>query len=153
MLAGTAAVRCAYPGDGDSMAGSKLCDPLGGDGVRCIPGCTPVGSQCPELRHDWECSFPPAALRIALEHQLHSGSIERNNEVVIDPVSVTSRLPHSVLAFWHKPRGEDALRVARHRDKFLHQFRLGTEDVPLLVMDLSPDAGDEPFSLSRIHLE
>lgn len=69
---------------------------------------------------------------------------------MIDPASVASRLPHSVLAFWHKPRGEDAQRVARHRDKFLHQFRLDPGEVPLLVMDLSPDAGDEPFSLSTV---
>lgn len=81
VLAGAAQVRCAYPGDGDSMSDSKLCDPLGGDGVHCIPGCLPVGQQCPELRRDWECSFPPSALRTALEHQLGTGNIERNNEV------------------------------------------------------------------------
>ena len=69
---------------------------------------------------------------------------------MIDPASVASRLPHSVLAFWHKPHGEDAMRIARHRDKFLHQFHLDPRDLPLLVMDLSLDAGDQPFSLSMI---
>lgn len=51
---------CAYSGDGNSMA--RLCDPLGGDGSSCIPGCSPAGSQCQELGTPFGCSYDPAHL-------------------------------------------------------------------------------------------
>lgn len=61
--------RDSDPGDGDSMNEQKLCEPLGGDGSACIPGCSPLGQTCPEVGRDWSCSFPPSRLREALEHQ------------------------------------------------------------------------------------
>lgn len=55
VLAPTATPLCAYPEDGNSML--RTCEPLGGDGVRCIPGCSAAGEQCQEVGHDWSCSF------------------------------------------------------------------------------------------------
>jgi hypothetical protein len=149
VLAPTAVLFCAYPEDGNSMDPNHVCEPLGGDGVSCIPGCYPVGKQCHEVGHDWSCSFPPERLKDALRHQQDRDSYKsRNNEIVVDIRSITSRLPDSILAFWRKPKTHtDAVQqVIDAHTNFLHKYGLTKETgPPLLVLDLK-ESGSAPFS-------
>ena len=82
LIAPTVSIFCAYAEDGNSMDGSKVCNPLGGDGVSCIPGCYPKGQECEDVGHAWMCSFPPSQLKQALQAQQDRADFrERNNEV------------------------------------------------------------------------
>ena len=150
VLAPTAKLFCAYPEDGNSMA--KVCHPLGGDGVRCIPGCYPKGQWCPELHHAWSCSFPPTHLKEALQAQ--EGRIDfrmRNNELVVDLSSVSANLPSAIEGFFYFPGSGAAERAkaAEARQAFLGMYGLTEADgPPLLLVDLSDGGGDAPFSLA-----
>ena len=152
MLAPTARVLCAYPEDGNSML--KTCEPLGGDGVRCIPGCSADGEQCQQVGHDWSCSFGGRdGLRLAMQHQRERGGyLERNNEVVLAADSVLGgALPHSVHAIFYMV-GADPVHVAKARqtrDDFAHAFGLAPHAAPpLLALDLA-DGVAAPFSLAE----
>ena len=84
MIAPTVSIFCAYAEDGNSMDGSKVCNPLGGNGVTCIPGCYPKGQECPDIGHAWSCSFPPTQLKEALQAQQDRSDMRaRNNEVCV----------------------------------------------------------------------
>ena len=143
-------VLCAYPEDGNSM--NKVCEPLGGDGVTCIPGCSGRGETCEEVGHDWACSFGGAnRLRDALRAQQARGSYRaRNNEIVIGIRSIASQLPHVIQAFFYVPFAEEA-EIARARQAhaaFLAEFGMSREEgPPLLTLDLRLGAGQAPFGL------
>ena len=136
---------------GNSMDPAKVCNPPGGDGVTCIPGCYPPGQQCHEVGHDWTCSFPPERLKDALMHQQRRDSYKnRNNEMIVDIQSIQSRLPDSILAFWRKPNtyADAVQQVVDARANFLQRYGLTVDDgPPLLALDLK-GGGDAPFSLS-----
>lgn len=138
---------CAYPEDGNSMDGSKVCSPLGGDGVSCIPGCYPQGKTCPEMGHTWSCSFPPSHLREALQAQQDRADFKaRNNEIVVDLRSVLEQLPDSIQGFF--AMGGDDLLARDARDKFLDEYGLAEADgPPLLRLDLDNGDDSSPFSL------
>ena len=142
---------CVRARSGNSMDPAKVCNPLGGDGVTCIPGCYPPGQQCHEVGHDWTCSFPPERLRDALSHQQARDSYKnRNNEMIVDIQSIQSQLPGSILAFWRKPKTyADAVQQAVDaRANFFQRYRLTVDDgPPLLVLDLK-GGGAAPFSFS-----
>ena len=94
--ASTAAQRvlCIYPWDGNSMA--KHCNGDFGDGQNCIPGCSPVGSQCQKNNMAWGCSYPPERLDEALRHhsaELAAGTESKNNEVILDTRWLSEALP------------------------------------------------------------
>ena len=131
---------------------AKLCNPLGGDGVTCIPGCYPAGQQCPELGHDWSCSFPPSKLREALQAQERRVDyLHRNNEMVIDLRSIEHNLPHAILGFFYCAHSgsSEVQRVRNARRAFLAHYALSSEQgPPLLVLDLSPAGGVRPFGLA-----
>ena len=143
-------VLCAYPEDGNSM--NKVCDPLGGNGADCIPGCSGRDETCEEVGHDWACSFGGAnRLRDALRAQQARGSYRaRNNEVVIGIRSIASRLPSVIEAFFYMPFAAEA-QIARARDAhaaFLSEFGMSREEgPPLLALDLRRGAGEAPFTL------
>ena len=141
---------CAYPVDGNSMDPTKVCEPLGGDGVTCIPGCYAAGKQCPDMHRDWQCSYPPSELREALRVQKsRDGYRLKNNEIVIEPRSVVDGLPESVEAFF-VPRGStptERFKVFRYREAFLRAYpRLPPErQPPVLLLDLT-DGTSAPFA-------
>lgn len=115
VLTSSAKVLCAYPEDGNSMG--KVCSPLGGDGSSCIPGCSPVGQQCHEVGHDWQCSFPPNRLKDALEHQQARPSYRnRNNEIIVDVNDLQTKLPDAIQAFFilTTSDADDAGKVEAH---------------------------------------
>jgi len=149
VLAPTAKLFCAYPEDGNSMA--KVCHPLGGDGVTCIPGCYPWGRQCPDVGHDWSCSFPPNQLREALTAQEHRADyLHRNNELIIDMQSIEEHLPYAIIGFFYNARSgsSERSRVKLVRSSFLAHYSLGSDEgPPLLVLDL-PNGGRRPFTLA-----
>ena len=146
VLAPTAALFCAYPEDGNSMNPEHACTPLGGDGVNCIPGCYPKGQQCHEVGHDWVCSFPPDRLKQALISQQNRESYrDRNNEMIVDIRTVTSNLPHSIMAFWRKPNLDKDQQAHQAHANFLAEYKLTKENgPPLLVLDLK-HGGSAPF--------
>ena len=150
IIAPTATALCAYAEDGDSML--KTCEPLGGDGVTCIPGCSAVGEQCQEVGHDWSCSYGGAdGLRLALQHQLERPSyLERNNEVVLSIDSVLGpSLPGSIEAIFYMADADDGLKAkARNvHAEFLQAFGLTREGgPPLVALDLA-GGGSSPFSI------
>jgi hypothetical protein len=125
-------------GDGNSM--SRDCGGSAGDGVSCIPGCAPVGHQCLKRGcHCWDCSFPPAKLREALQTQLDNG-VPKHNELVIDTRSVRAYLPHAVLAFFVE-KGADPTPARRARSAFVAAYGLADEEVaPVLQLDLQAPA-------------
>jgi len=139
----------ADPEDGNSMA--KVCHPLGGDGVTCIPGCYPWGRQCPDVGHDWSCSFPPNQLREALTAQEHRADyLHRNNELIIDMQSIEEHLPYAIIGFFYNARSgsSERSRVKLVRSSFLAHYSLGSDEgPPLLVLDL-PNGGRRPFTLA-----
>ena len=145
----TTTLFCAYPEDGNSMA--KTCQTLGGDGTRCIPGCYPKGQQCPDVGHAWSCSFPPSALREALQAQEDRiDFLSRNNELVVDLRSVTGRLPDSIEGFFFfKDSGPaERSKATSVRRAFLAEYGLSEEaGPPIVVVDLQ-GGGDAPFSLA-----
>ena len=109
---------------GNSMDASKECTPLGGDGHSCIPGCSPPGQQCHELRRWWGCSFPPERLREALQAQLDVGLERggvRNNEMVIDAREYAEGLPTSLLGFFYQLE-EERPYMSRMRAAFARQY-------------------------------
>lgn len=124
---------------------------LGGDGANCIPGCSPVGKQCPDVGHDWSCSF--ASLRAALEAQQNRDSYKaRNNEVVVNFESMRKGLPDTLQGFFYMrtSKASDELVVRNAHQAFLKEFGLGEADgPPLLELDLS-SAGvrGAPFRLA-----
>lgn len=132
------------------MDSNKVCDPLGGDGVRCIPGCYPHGEQCAEMHRDWLCSWPPSQLRDALEAQrMRPGGLNKNNEMVVDTRSVVNGLPASIEAFFIT-RGSSALeynKVLRAHEAFLREYPSipASMQPPLLELDLR-DGGKTPFT-------
>ena len=138
----------ADPEDGNSM--DKICNPLGGDGATCIPGCYPAGQQCPDVRHEWSCSFPPTHLREALQAQ-ELRFLARNNEMVVDLRSVERNLPDAIAGFFYCARSgtSEIQRVQRARADFLAYYGLSSErGPPLLVLDLSLAGGVRPFTVS-----
>jgi len=149
VLAPTARLFCAYPEDGNSMA--KLCRPLGGDGVTCIPGCYPRGQQCADVGHAWSCSFPPTQLGACLRAQEQRVDfLHRNNEIVVDMRSIEQNLPHAIAGFFYCARSGSSERskVELARNSFLSHYHLSNaEGPPLLVLDL-PGGGSRPFSLA-----
>lgn len=153
---------CMYSSDGNSM--NKVCDPLYGDGVKCIPGCLSPetrGQFCEDY-HDgrmfsWtDCAFSPSHLADALRRQIENEPLRgRNNEAVIDMRSVS--LPHQIEAFVIQvgPHGggaawrgseQEAIMVAAH-DRFVAQYFEGDYAAapPLLLLDLE-SGGDAPFT-------
>jgi len=141
---------CACPEDCNSQA--KLCDPLGGDGSSCIPGCYPMGQQCPDLDRTYECSFPPTHLRDALmAQQARHDYRDRNNEMVVDLRSMSSNLPNSIQAFFLLSTSTDEGYVRAARKTFLLDYGL-TEDSgpPLLLLSFEGGSisGDAPFALA-----
>jgi len=148
VLAPTAKLFCAYPEDGDSMG--KVCDPLGGDGISCIPGCYPPGQQCPEVHHAWSCSFPPTHLKEALQAQEDRiGFLSRNNELVIDTSSIVSSLPHAIEGFFIAvgAGGPERSTVQVAHRAFLAAYRLDEAHAPPLVLLDLDSGGNLPFSL------
>ena len=147
-------LNCAYPEDGNSMAPSKICGTIGGDGTTCIPGCSPVGEQCHEVGHLYSCSFPPHKLKDALEgqktlhgaHDTHGGY--RNNEVVVDLIDFTERLPAGIAGFFFMKNNEhDKQEIQKaHRD-FISQYKFPRQAAPpLMSLDLNCGC-DQPFTL------
>jgi hypothetical protein len=132
------------------MDPAKICTPLGGDGVNCIPGCYSVGRQCADMQRDWLCSYPPSQLSEALLAQTRrEGGLSRNNEIVVDTRSMVASLPDSVLAFFIV-KGSPAYerdKVLQAHDAFLREYpRLPVlMRPPLLSLDLNHD-GLTPFS-------
>jgi hypothetical protein len=140
----------ADPEDGNSM--DKICNPLGGDGATCIPGCYPAGQQCPDVRHEWSCSFPPTHLREALQAQ-ELRFLARNNEMVVDLRSVERNLPDAIAGFFYCARSgtSEIQRVQKARADFLAHYGLSSErGPPLLVLDLSLAGGVRPFTVSPL---
>ena len=145
---------CADPADGNSMDPNKICNPPGraADGS-CIPGCYPVGKQCNEVGHAWDCSYAPTHLKECLEAQQRDmGAKSRNNEMVVDLTSITSNLPQAILGFWYTPTSgskevSDAIDARR---AFLREYHLSpATGPPLLILDLTEKGGDRPFSLAQ----
>ena len=133
---------------------NRVCEPLGGDGSTCIPGCSPVGEQCQEIGHDWSCSFGGAdMLRAALQAQQdREGYRARNNEIVLEGASVFAHLPASIEGIFYMV-GADTARQLKAREvhtAFLEAYGLRSDDAaaPLLLqLDLSPGIS-QPFSLA-----
>ena len=65
----------------------------------------------------------------------------------MDTKSIASQLPQAVVAFWRKPNGFDAWRVAKARESFVWNYALDAEAFPLLILDLK-GGGNAPFSLA-----
>ena len=151
VLAPSARLYCAYPEDGNSVA--KTCEPLGGDGASCIPGCYPAGETCPEVAHDWQCSFPPEALRDALQAQMGRRSYkERNNEIIVDAGAFKAALPHAVEGFFflRGASGADQQWARKAHADFLDEFDLEAEEgPPLMELDLRDGGSDRPFKQAR----
>ena len=126
-------VFCMYAGDGNSMDTSKLCHggkSYGDGGESCVPGCKlPLYPGCAQMT--WDCSFPPAHLKKALEAQLIKKT-GHHNEVVIDTRSVEAHLPHVVTAFFYRA-GQSASRTRQVRQAFLQEFGLSERTGPPLV--------------------
>ena len=149
--ASTTRLHCIYSGDGNSMA--RDCNGGPGDGVSCIPGCAPVGSQCLESTcWCWDCSFPPTHLASALQAQM-SGGGETWNEAVVDPLSVESSLPRAVLAFFYESGergGSDDAQAAnrdsarRYQSAFMGEYGVSADFAPIVRLDL--DVDQAPFS-------
>ncbi|KAL1496682.1 hypothetical protein AB1Y20_014276 [Prymnesium parvum] len=145
VLAPTVSIFCAYPEDGNSMDGNKVCHPLGGDGVHCIPGCYPLGQTCAEVGHEWSCSFPPTQLREALQAQLRREDMkQRNNEIVVDLASVEAQLPRSIEGFFV---GAEEAHVREVREQFMLDFGLSDADGPPLLRLNLDGGGEAPFTL------
>ena len=64
------------------------------------------------------------------------GPQARNNEMVVDIKSVTSKLPRSVEAFWYTPASgdEEVRKAVAARQAFLRQYHLAEETAPPLLM-------------------
>jgi len=150
VIAPTADLFCTYTGDGNSMA--TVCDPLGGDGSTCIPGCSPSGKQCQEIRSPFGCSYAPTHLKDALTDQ-QAGQASRNNELVVDTRSIVSGLPTSIEAFWYTPYSNagEVQRLQQVHRGFLREYGL-TElaGPPLLTLDLTSRGGSRPFRLASL---
>ena len=157
ILAPSATLFCACPEDCNSQA--KKCKNLQGVGDgSCIPGCFPKGKQCTDLHQTHECSFPPTRLRDALQAQLDRPSfLHRNNEVVIDLRSITSRLPNAIAGFFFPSTFADASPDAsilprEVRSKFIDTYKLDpTTAPPLVIVEMSDSGeilGNSPFSLA-----
>ena len=147
VLAPSVTIFCAYADDGNSMDPKKVCNPLGGDGVQCIPGCYPVGQQCADKRRDWLCSYPPSQLREALEAHQRRGAV-KNNEIVVSTSSVVASLPSSIEAFFvirGGPEGE-AQNVVRVHDAFVREYRLPEALQPPILQLSLHDGSLSPFS-------
>ena len=130
------------------------CEPIGGDGDTCIPGCSPKGQQCDELGIAFggtdgaTCSY--ASLAASMRQQPRPAN--RNNEVVLKPHSVVANLPGAILAFFYTP-GSGPNEKARVRDvhrQFMATFHLepGTGP-PVLTLDLI-NGGSPPFALADL---
>ena len=149
VIAPTVQLYCAYPEDGNSMA--KTCRPLGGDGVTCIPGCSPNGQQCQQIGRNYGCSFPPTELKAALEAQEgRQDFLNRNNEMVINYETLSHGLPDVIEAFFTPPIAKEApnrMFAEQARAMFLADFGLDEDDgPPLLFVDLK-NGGSAPFSV------
>lgn len=131
---------------------AKVCERRGGDGSRCIPGCSPRGQQCPDLDRTYSCSFPPSDLRGAMQAQQDRESFrKRNNELVVDLRSIESRLPGAVEGFFVIAGTEsgDGKRIVAAYHNFLRTYHLSEEGGPtLLTLDLV-HGGNRPFSAAR----
>ena len=148
VLSPSVEIFCAYADDGNSMDPQKVCDPPGGDGFSCIPGCYPVGQQCPDLGRDWVCSYPPSQLNTALQRHRDRGAL-KNNEIVVNTASVTAGLPGSIEAFFMIRGGPEDERdkVVNAHNAFLRAYPHLPEEKrpPLLQLDhRSP--GLKPFT-------
>lgn len=130
---------------------AKVCTPLGGDGQRCIPGCSPAAQSCTSVDAAWQCSFPPSRLKDALVAQQRDHTARaRNNEMVVDMRSVTRHLPYSVEAFFFVPSsGSEQQGVVRWaRDRFLKDYHMtDATGPPLVMMDLE-GGSTQPFTLA-----
>lgn len=139
---------------GNSMADTKVCDPPGGDGVTCIPGCSPAGKQCQQVAvTSWDvCSYPPTHLADALKAQQQIGRERngfRNNEVVIDALHMKSRMPEGIAGFFYMAGTAEHDReiVRQAHQRFVHEYGFPSQRNPPL-MELSLDGGgSQPFRL------
>jgi len=152
VIAPMVSIYCAYPEDGNSMDGRKICNPLGGNGASCIPGCYPKGEWCPEVGHTYSCSFPPEQLKEALQAQEESAHmLNRNNEIVVDTKTVAANLPGSIQGFFFTASDPTMEAKAQAdtgdvRRVFLQQFELSEADgPPLLKLDVNN--ADGPFTI------
>jgi hypothetical protein len=144
-------IFCAYPEDGNSL--SKKCEPLGGDGRTCIPGCSPAGEQCQEVGRDYSCSFGRDFLLQALEAQQRRESYRsRNNEIVVSMTSMLQGLPRSIEAFFYLPHASsnEIRAVQRAQQELIETYHLSRHDAPpILVLDLVSQANTlAPFSIA-----
>ena len=65
---------------------------------------------------DWDCSYGAPLLAEALRHQqAREGYRLRNNEIVIEPASVRSRLPAAVEGFFFLRRSDAAQVTSQQR--------------------------------------
>ena len=133
---------------------SRTCDPVGGDGRTCIPGCYPIGQQCQDIGRDYSCSFGPGSLRLALEAQQGRKSYrDRNNELVLDAKSMEGALPDSIEAFFFMPgtSSEDISAVRRARQALIDEYGLiDSTAPPMLKLDLTNSRTNAPFSMAAM---
>ena len=118
------------------------CDPQGGDGVTCIPGCYPQGEQCHEVMRSWSCSYPPERLKAALTAQQGRFSYRsRNNEIVVTAESFSSSLPWSIQAFFYVPgsTGEERDAVYQARTNLIGAYPEQLTEAnapPVIILDM-----------------
>jgi len=137
---------CAYPGDGSTM--NKMCDPPGAS-AHCVPGC-PTGhgdadwcqSRQESLQKYGQCAWRPDQLDqlLQVQHDMISHAANFNggssgyNELVINPGSFASNLPHTIVAVFFpdyaNARQQDEARIVHRR--FLSLYDLTREELPLL---------------------
>jgi len=141
---------CIYNDDGNSMG--KTCGGGYGD-AHCIPGCSPPGQQCQDVRHSWSCSWPPSHLADCMRAQLQTSDgarpiaqAVRHNEIVIDTRSIEAHLPRVVSGFFFV---QDASKARLARSNFIAAYGLEPGQVPLVKMDFSAAGGeaDPAFTL------
>ena len=147
-------IYCAFPGDGGTRA--RVCDPPGLS-AECTPGCTDIyHTWCDGHSKDdvWCDGDPwrPEMLKQMLEGYRHRGAPwNTHNELVIDAEYSEAMLPRSVEAFWYplndfcKTATKCQAYTERMHAKFLREYSLTAEDVPLVGLRLEPDGFEHPF--------
>lgn len=154
-------IMCGYGADAGSR--SRICFPPGRTET-CLPGC--VRDADNELfwcsgqpaNHDVWCGGKPWKrndLGTMLEfykgrqqsyaedafHVWHGN--ELYNEIVIDSECIGSHLPNAIEAFFYS-NIDDKGRVTKAHERFLVEFKLTPDDVPLLALDV--ENWDAPFA-------
>lgn len=155
-------IFCAYPSDAGSRA--RVCDPPG-PSESCTPGCTDSWHPwCDGNQHDVWCSgnpWSPNMLPTLLEGFM-GRQASTYNEFVLDAAYSVHNLPASVEAFFFPMSdrcvGDGHMRledlrdggttpcvadVVRSHSRFLLEYGLSADEVPLLAMKL--DDWDAPF--------